>query len=66
MPRAMQEAAMTHSPDHYHGGAIMPAYTGRFEINHIPALRLPTATQDPRVAYRFIHDELMLDGRRTP
>ena len=47
---------------HYHGGAIMPAYTGRFEINHIPALRLPAATQDPRVAYRFVHDELMLDG----
>src|ERR1700760_1831451 len=62
MPRAMQEAAMTHPPHHYHGGAIMPAYTGRFEIKHIPALQLPAATQDPRVAYRFIHDELMLDG----
>src|ERR1700750_2936191 len=28
----------------------------------IPALRLPDESMDPEAAYRFIHDELMLDG----
>ena len=28
----------------------------------VPALRLPDESMDPEAAYRFIHDELMLDG----
>ncbi|MFC4605093.1 glutamate decarboxylase [Rhodococcus kronopolitis] len=40
----------------------MPAYTGRLATEPIPALRLPDDEMDPQAAYRFIHDELMLDG----
>src|SRR2546421_2442142 len=28
----------------------------------IPALRMPEESMDPEAAYRFIHDELLLDG----
>jgi len=41
---------------------IAPAYTGRLSTNPVPALRLPDESMDPQAAYRFIHDELMLDG----
>lgn len=47
--------------EHPHG-VIAAAYTGRFATNPVPALRLPEAQLDPEAAYRFIHDELMLDG----
>ncbi|MDG3009804.1 glutamate decarboxylase [Rhodococcus sp. D2-41] len=46
----------------YAKGTIAPAYTGRLGTEKIPALRLPDAEMDPEAAYRFIHDELMLDG----
>jgi len=42
--------------------SITPAYTGRLECDPIPALRLPDEAMHPDAAYRFIHDELMLDG----
>jgi len=42
--------------------AIAPAYTGRLFTAPVPALRLPEESMDPDAAYRFIHDELMLDG----
>ena len=42
--------------------AIAPAYTGRMFTAPVPALRLPEESMDPEAAYRFIHDELMLDG----
>ena len=42
--------------------SISPAYTGRVFGSPIPALRLPDESMDPEAAYRFIHDELMLDG----
>jgi glutamate decarboxylase len=42
--------------------AIAPAYTGRLFTSPVPALRLPDDPMDPQAAYRFIHDELMLDG----
>ncbi len=47
-----------------HGRApqISPAYTGRLAMAPVPSLRLPDEAMDPQVAYRFIHDELMLDG----
>ncbi|ROZ49806.1 glutamate decarboxylase [Rhodococcus sp. WS3] len=41
---------------------LAPAYTGRLGTDPIPALRLPKAESDPEATYRFIHDELMLDG----
>ncbi|KAA8965280.1 glutamate decarboxylase [Mycobacterium sp.] len=42
--------------------SIGPAYTGRLFTAPIPALRLPDDAMDPEAAYRFVHDELMLDG----
>ncbi|EUA15396.1 glutamate decarboxylase [Mycobacterium kansasii 732] len=42
--------------------SIAPAYTGRMFTAPVPALRLPEESMDPETAYRFIHDELMLDG----
>lgn len=41
---------------------IAPAYTGRMFTSPVPALRLPEESMDPEAAYRFVHDELMLDG----
>jgi glutamate decarboxylase len=42
--------------------SIAPAYTNRLFTAPVPALRLPDEAMDPEAAYRFIHDELMLDG----
>ena len=41
---------------------LAPAYTGRLGTDPIPALRMPETEMEPAAAYRFIHDELMLDG----
>ncbi len=46
----------------YRSPSIAPAYTGRLSTDPIPALRLPDDSMEPAAAYRFIHDELMLDG----
>ena len=46
----------------YRSPSIAPAYTGRLSTNPIPSLRLPNDAMEPAAAYRFIHDELMLDG----
>jgi glutamate decarboxylase len=45
-----------------HSSSIAPAYTGRLATAPLPALRLPDESMEPQAAYRFIHDELMLDG----
>ncbi|MGE2832399.1 glutamate decarboxylase [Mycobacterium sp. SMC-4] len=42
--------------------SLTPAYTGRLSTSPLPALRLPDESMDPEQTYRFIHDELMLDG----
>ena len=47
---------------HHHRDVISPAYTGRLAMAPIPSLRMPDEAMDPDAAYRFIHDELMLDG----
>ncbi|MCK0173609.1 MULTISPECIES: glutamate decarboxylase [Mycobacteriaceae] len=49
---------------HLHGRTpmIAPAYTGRLAMSAVPSLRLPDEAMAPQAAYRFIHDELMLDG----
>ncbi|MGV1087972.1 MAG: glutamate decarboxylase [Mycobacterium sp.] len=46
----------------YRSPSIAPAYTGRLSTDPIPSLRLPVDAMEPNAAYRFIHDELMLDG----
>lgn len=46
----------------YRSPSIAPAYTGRLSTDPIPSLRLPDECMEPAAAYRFIHDELMLDG----
>jgi len=46
----------------YRSPSISPAYTGRLSTDPIPSLRLPDEPMEPAAAYRFIHDELMLDG----
>src|SRR6202047_4115708 len=46
----------------YMSPSITPAYTGRMACAPIPSLRLPDEPMEPDAAYRFIHDELMLDG----
>ncbi|MFH5208837.1 glutamate decarboxylase [Antrihabitans sp. NCIMB 15449] len=43
-------------------GFLAPAYTARLDTEPVPALRLPDSEMHPEVAYRYIHDELMLDG----
>jgi len=50
------------SRKHLHTQSISPAYTGRLATAPVPSLRLPDEPMDPQAAYRFIHDELMLDG----
>ncbi|WP_185976107.1 glutamate decarboxylase [Mycolicibacterium sp. 018/SC-01/001] len=42
--------------------SLTPAYCGRMSNSPIPALRLPDESMEPDQTYRFIHDELMLDG----
>jgi glutamate decarboxylase len=43
-------------------GVLAPAYTARLGTNPVPATTLPASEMAPQAAYRFIHDELMLDG----
>lgn len=50
------------SHKHSRGPHVAPAYTGRLAMAPVPSLRLPDEAMDPAAAYRFIHDELMLDG----
>ena len=45
-----------------HAPLIQPAYTGRLFTKPIPSLRMPDESLDPRAAYQFVSDELMLDG----
>ena len=49
-------------PNVSHHSSLTPAYTGRLSTTPIPALRLPDESMEPDQTYRFIHDELMLDG----
>lgn len=53
---------MSHSRQLMALHSIAPAYTGRLFTAPVPALRMPDESMDPEAAYRFIHDELMLDG----
>ncbi|WP_319445774.1 MULTISPECIES: glutamate decarboxylase [unclassified Mycobacterium] len=47
---------------HKPASSISPAYTGRFSMAPVPTLRMPDECMEAEAAYRFIHDELMLDG----
>lgn len=44
------------------GDLLAPAYTTRFAADPFPALRMPEEMSAPDAAYRYVHDELMLDG----
>src|ERR1700754_2015527 len=50
------------SQRHKPAPSIAPAYTGRFSMAPVPTLRMPDECMEAAGAYRFIHDELMLDG----
>src|ERR1700712_3476441 len=50
------------APRHTQAPSLAPAYTGRFSMAPVPALRMPDESMEAAGAYRFIHDELMLDG----
>ena len=41
---------------------IAPAYTQRLDLEPIPKFEMPEQGSRPEVAYRLIHDELLLDG----
>ncbi|HYJ53954.1 MAG TPA: glutamate decarboxylase, partial [Mycobacterium sp.] len=49
-------------PNISHHSSLTPAYCGRMSNTPVPALRLPDESMEPEQTYRFIHDELMLDG----
>ncbi|MDG4664053.1 glutamate decarboxylase [Mycobacterium sp. 236(2023)] len=49
-------------PNISHHSSLTPAYCGRLSTSPVPALRLPDESMEPEQTYRFIHDELMLDG----
>ena len=42
--------------------AVAPAYTHRLDLEPIPKFKMPLVGARPEVAYRLIHDELLLDG----
>ncbi len=42
---------------------LIPAYAGRLGTDPLPRARLADQESTPAGAYRFIHDELMLDGQ---
>ena len=44
------------------GSAVAPAYTHRLDLEPIPKFKMPLVGARPEVAYRLIHDELLLDG----
>jgi glutamate decarboxylase len=48
-----------HEPDE---SVLAPAYAARMDREPIPKNRLPETMADPAAVYRFIHDELLLDG----
>jgi len=41
---------------------LAPAYAGRLQRGPIPKHRIPESEHAPDAVYRFIHDELLLDG----
>jgi glutamate decarboxylase len=41
---------------------LLPEYASELASEPLPRLRLPERSTAPRVAYRLVHDELMLDG----
>ncbi len=48
--------------DDAEGSAVAPAYTHRLDLEPIPKFKMPLVGARPEVAYRLIHDELLLDG----
>ncbi|KXO92211.1 glutamate decarboxylase [Tsukamurella pulmonis] len=44
-------------------GLLLPAYAGRLGTEPLPRARLADEETPPLAAYRFVHDELVLDGQ---
>jgi len=57
-----QVGSVVAMPDAPSDDTLAPAYTGRLSTEPVPARRLPDSEMSALAAYRFIHDELMLDG----
>ncbi|MBH0119886.1 glutamate decarboxylase [Rhodococcus sp. HM1] len=53
---------MSHRRRSHPDGILAPAYTTRLDTDPVPASKLPQGSMEPDAVYRFIHDELMLDG----
>jgi glutamate decarboxylase len=61
-PAPAQVGSVVAMPDAPSDDTLAPAYTGRLSTEPVPARRLPDSEMSALAAYRFIHDELMLDG----
>jgi len=61
-PALAQVGSVVAMPDAPSDDTLAPAYTGRLSTEPVPARRLPDSEMSALAAYRFIHDELMLDG----
>jgi len=57
-----QVGSVVAMPDAPSDDTLAPAYTGRLSTEPVQARRLPDSEMSALAAYRFIHDELMLDG----
>lgn len=53
---------MTNEDEYYTRGAVAPAYTGELGTETRLTGRMPEHPMDPDAAYRYIHDEIDLDG----
>jgi glutamate decarboxylase len=42
--------------------AVIPAYTRRLDVEPIPRFTMPEHGTRPETAYRYIHDDMLLDG----
>ncbi len=51
-----------HADEDETDGPASPAYTGHLSREALPDTRLPEASSMPASVYRYIHDELLLDG----
>jgi len=44
------------------GSAVIPPYTRELDVGPIPQFTLPDHGSRPEVVYRYIHDDMLLDG----
>ena len=44
------------------GSAVIPSYTRELDVDPIPQFEIPDHGTRPEVVYRYIHDDMLLDG----